>query len=68
MLLTNGAPATLRCGLSLRLCGLLDDIGLDHAQVDAGADLKLGRGSERRREWLAIPRLYLDGNISPAAT
>lgn len=34
MLLTSGTPAALRCGLSLRLCALLDDIGLDHAQVD----------------------------------
>lgn len=34
MLLTSGTPAALRCGLSLKFCALLDDIGLDHAQLD----------------------------------
>ncbi|MBW8810529.1 MAG: monothiol glutaredoxin, Grx4 family, partial [Lysobacter sp.] len=40
---------------------LLDDMGLDYAHIDATGELQRGRGSERRREWLAIPQLYLDG-------
>ncbi|QWF14786.1 rhodanese-like domain-containing protein [Lysobacter capsici] len=57
----NGTPATLRCGLSRGLLDLLDDMGLAYAHIDATGELQRGRGSERRREWLAIPQLYLDG-------
>lgn len=63
VLLMSGTPATSHCGVSLRLCALLDDIGLDYAPVDVASDLQPGRGGKREGEWLAIAQLYLDGEF-----
>lgn len=63
VLVMSGTTDTSLCGSSLRLCELLDGIGLDYACIDAASELEPGRRGKRGTGWLAIPQLYVDGEF-----
>jgi monothiol glutaredoxin len=64
LLFMKGTPEMPRCGFSMRVVGILDQLGVDYAAVDVLPALQpLREVTSELSEWQTFPQLYVDGEL-----
>jgi monothiol glutaredoxin len=64
LLFMKGTPQTPRCGFSMRVVGILDQLGVDYGAVDVLPALQpLREVTAELSDWQTFPQLYVDGEL-----
>ncbi|HLM30225.1 MAG TPA: glutaredoxin family protein [Solirubrobacterales bacterium] len=64
LLLMKGTPDTPRCGFSLRVVGVLDQLGVEYGAIDVLPVLQpLREVTTELSEWQTFPQLYVNGQL-----
>lgn len=64
LLFMKGTPEAPRCGFSLRVVGILDQLGVDYGAIDVLPALQpLREVTTELFEWQTFPQLYVNGDL-----
>ena len=64
LLFMKGTPQMPRCGFSMRVVGILDQLGVDYGAVDVLPALQpLREVTAELADWQTFPQLYVDGEL-----
>jgi len=64
LLLMKGTPDQPRCGFSMRVVGILDQMGADYAALDVLPALEpLREATGELSDWRTFPQLYVKGEL-----
>ncbi|HKG36692.1 MAG TPA: Grx4 family monothiol glutaredoxin [Solirubrobacterales bacterium] len=64
LLFMKGTPETPRCGFSMRVVGVLDQLGVDYGAVDVLPALQpLREVTSEISDWQTFPQLYVNGEL-----
>jgi monothiol glutaredoxin len=64
LLFMKGTPQMPRCGFSMRVVGILDQLGVDYGAVDVLPALQpLREVTGELADWQTFPQLYVDGEL-----
>ena len=64
LLFMKGTPEMPRCGFSMRVVGILDQLGVDYGAVDVLPALQpLREVTAELADWQTFPQLYVDGEL-----
>jgi monothiol glutaredoxin len=64
LLFMKGTPETPQCGFSMRLVGVLEQIGVDYGAVDVLPILQpLREVTGEIADWRTFPQLYVNGEL-----
>src|SRR5215210_2294124 len=64
ILFMKGTPETPRCGFSMRVVGVLDQLGVDYGAVDVLPALQpLREVTSEISDWQTFPQLYVNGEL-----
>ena len=64
LLFMKGTPQSPRCGFSMRVVGILDQLGVDYGAVDVLPALQpLREVTAELADWQTFPQLYVDGEL-----
>jgi monothiol glutaredoxin len=64
LLFMKGTPEMPRCGFSMRVVGVLDQLGVDYGAVDVLPALQpLREVTAELSDWQTFPQLYVNGEL-----
>ena len=64
LLFMKGTPAAPRCGFSMRVVGVLEQMGVEYGAVDVLPALEpLREATGEIADWRTFPQLYVDGEL-----
>ena len=64
LLLMKGTPEMPRCGFSMRVVGVLDQLGADYGAIDVLPALQpLREVTTELHDWPTFPQLYVNGEL-----
>ncbi|MDQ3092673.1 MAG: glutaredoxin [Actinomycetota bacterium] len=64
LLFMKGSPEAPRCGFSLRVVGVLDQLGVDYGAIDVLPALQpLREITTELFDWQTFPQLYVNGEL-----
>ena len=64
LLFMKGTPEAPRCGFSLRVVGILDQLGVDYGAIDVLPALQpLREVTGELHDWHTFPQLYVKGEL-----
>lgn len=64
LLFMKGTPESPQCGFSMRVVGILDQLGADYAALDVLPALDpLREATGEIADWRTFPQLYVKGNL-----
>src|SRR6476469_725773 len=64
LLFMKGTPDTPRCGFSMRVVQVLDQVGADHGAIDVLPALQpLREVTTEISDWQTFPQLYVNGEL-----
>lgn len=64
LLFMKGTPESPQCGFSMRVVGILDQMGADYAALDVLPALDpLREATGEIADWRTFPQLYVKGNL-----
>ncbi len=64
LLFMKGSPEAPRCGFSLRVVGVLDQLGVDYGAIDVLPALQpLREVTIELSDWPTFPQLYVNGEL-----
>jgi len=64
LLFMKGTPEAPRCGFSLRVVGILDQLGVDYGAIDVLPALQpLREVTTELFDWQTFPQLYVNGDL-----
>ena len=64
LLFMKGTPETPRCGFSMRVVGVLDQVGVDYGAIDVLPALQpLREVTTELSDWQTFPQLYVNGEL-----
>jgi monothiol glutaredoxin len=64
LLLMKGTPEMPRCGFSMRVVGVLEQVGADYGAIDVLPALgPLREVTAELSDWQTFPQLYVDGEL-----
>lgn len=64
LLLMKGTPEAPRCGFSMRLVGVLEQLAVDYGAIDVLPALEpLREATGEIADWRTFPQLYVDGEL-----
>lgn len=64
LLFMKGSPEAPRCGFSLRVVGVLDQLGVDYGAIDVLPALQpLREVTTELSDWQTFPQLYVNGEL-----
>lgn len=63
VLFMKGTKAMPQCGFSSRVAGVLNNMGIEFADVDVLADDGIRQGIKEYSDWPTIPQLYVKGEF-----
>jgi monothiol glutaredoxin len=64
LLFMKGSPETPRCGFSMRVVGVLDQLGVDYGAIDVLPALHpLREVTSELSDWQTFPQLYVNGDL-----
>jgi len=64
LLFMKGTPEAPRCGFSMRVVGILDQLGVDYGAIDVLPALQpLREVTTELFEWQTFPQLYVNGDL-----
>jgi monothiol glutaredoxin len=64
LLLMKGTPEMPRCGFSMRVVGVLEQLGADYGAIDVLPALgPLREVTTELSDWQTFPQLYVDGEL-----
>jgi monothiol glutaredoxin len=64
LLFMKGTPDAPRCGFSLRVVGVLEQLGVDYGAIDVLPALQpLREVTTELSDWQTFPQLYVDGQL-----
>ena len=64
LLFMKGSPEMPRCGFSMRVVGVLDQLGVDYGAIDVLPALQpLREVTTELADWQTFPQLYVNGEL-----
>jgi monothiol glutaredoxin len=64
LLFMKGTPEAPRCGFSMRVVGVLEQVGVEYGAVDVLPALEpLREATGEIADWRTFPQLYVDGEL-----
>jgi monothiol glutaredoxin len=64
LLLMKGTPEMPRCGFSMRVVGVLEQVGVDYGAIDVLPALQpLREVTTELSDWQTFPQLYVNGEL-----
>jgi monothiol glutaredoxin len=64
LLFMKGTPEAPRCGFSMRVVGVLDELGIEYAALDVLPALDpLREATGQIADWRTFPQLYVNGEL-----
>ena len=64
LLLMKGTPEAPRCGFSMRVVGVLEELGVDYGAIDVLPALQpLREVTTGLSDWQTFPQLYVNGEL-----
>ncbi len=64
LLFMKGTPEAPRCGFSMRVVGILDQLGVEYGAIDVLPALQpLREVTTEISDWQTFPQLYVDGKL-----
>src|SRR4051795_7696683 len=64
LLFMKGTPEAPQCGFSMRVVGVLEQLGVDYGAVDVLPILQpLREGTGEIADWRTFPQLYVNGEL-----
>jgi monothiol glutaredoxin len=64
LLFMKGVPAAPRCGFSMRVVGVLEQLGVDYGAIDVLPALQpLREVTSELSDWQTFPQLYVKGEL-----
>lgn len=64
LLFMKGTPEAPRCGFSMRVVGVLDELGVDYGAIDVLPALQpLREVTTELSDWQTFPQLYVKGKL-----
>ncbi|MGH2985421.1 MAG: Grx4 family monothiol glutaredoxin [Solirubrobacterales bacterium] len=64
LLFMKGTPETPRCGFSMRVVGVLEQVGVDYGAIDVLPALQpLREVTTELSDWQTFPQLYVNGEL-----
>ncbi len=64
LLFMKGTPEAPRCGFSMRVCGVLEQLGVEYGAIDVLPALQpLREVTAEISDWPTFPQLYVNGEL-----
>src|SRR3954449_6962560 len=64
LLFMKGVPDAPRCGFSMRVVGVLEELGVDYGAIDVLPAMQpLREVTTEISDWQTFPQLYVDGKL-----
>ena len=64
LLFMKGTPEAPRCGFSMRVVGMLDELGVEYGAIDVLPALEpLREATGEISDWRTFPQLYVNGEL-----